>query len=122
MLSLSTDLDLATWLCLSACEAGERGPPSKLPCAAKIQGLLPQKKEQILRTVSSLCHTFIVLRGVGNGGGLSCLLNFSTTVVSFIKLLIHLTFAGQKRVFWYMFMLALWWFKGLGFIQLNHIE
>ena len=37
---------------------------------------------------------FIVLRGVGNGGGLSCLLNFSTTVVSFIELLIHLTFAG----------------------------
>ena len=50
---------------------------------------------------------FIVLRGVGNAGGLSCLLNFSTTVVSFIELLIHLTFSGQGRVFWYMFMLAL---------------
>ena len=45
LLSLSTDLNLATWLCLSACEAGERGPPSKLPRAAKIQGLLPQKNE-----------------------------------------------------------------------------
>ena len=45
LLSLSTDLDLATWLCLSACEAGERGPPSKLPRVAKIQGLLPQKNE-----------------------------------------------------------------------------
>lgn len=45
--------------------------------------------------------------GVGNGGGLSCLLNFSTTVVSFIELLIHLSFVGQERVLWYMFMLAL---------------
>ena len=45
LLSLSTDLNLATWLCLSACEAGERGPPSKLPRAAKIQGLLLQKNE-----------------------------------------------------------------------------
>ena len=60
--------------------------------------------------------------GVGNGGGLSCLLNFSTTVVSFLELLIYLSFVGQERVFWYMFMLALKWFAGLGFIQLNHIE
>ena len=33
--------------------------------------------------------------GVGNGGGLSCLLNFSTTVVSFTELLIHLSLVGH---------------------------
>ena len=45
LLSLSTDLDLVAWLLLSARESRSRGPPSRLPSAAKTQGLLPQKNE-----------------------------------------------------------------------------
>ena len=61
LLSLSTDLDLDAWLLLSARESRSRGPPSRLPCAAKIQDLLPQMNESRFRgqpVVSAPCSQF----------------------------------------------------------------
>ena len=63
-LSLSTNLDLITWLLLSAWEPEERGLPSRL----QIKSGVWEEWEQILRTASSLCHIFMVLGG-GDGTG-----------------------------------------------------
>ena len=107
MLSLSTDLDLGNGCAYQLVRLEREALLANCHVQPNSRVSYHRRMRAILRIVSSLCHTFIVLRGVGSGGGLSCLLNFSTTVVSLIELLIHLTFAGQERVFWHIFMLAL---------------
>ena len=103
-LSLSTDMDLVTWLLLSAWEPGERGPPSRLLLAAKIWGL-GRMRADFEDSQQSLPHFHGSWKRRWHWGCLSCLLNFSAIVAFLVGLC--LAFAGQEGVFLHKMMLAL---------------
>ena len=80
----------------------EGGPPSRLLHAAKIQGLLPQKKESRFQgqpAVYASCSQF--WGPWGSGSGINCLFTFSTTLAFPFELC--LAFARQEGVFLYVF-------------------
>ena len=103
-LSLSTDMDLVTWLLLSAWEPGERGPPSRLLLVAKIWGL-GRMRADFEDSQQSLPHFHGSWKRRWHWGCLSCLLNFSAIVAFLVGLC--LAFAGQEGVFLHKMMLAL---------------